>query len=104
MTTLAKIMSRNELFVRGKELVERLANELQRYKVPYPALGKDFNLDLNREDIPGGRRGHYVYSVESKQLETLAIYHTQNPPTGSKPEKNIGHTLTLTIPTERHCA
>lgn len=84
MTTLAKIMSRNELFVRGKELVEGLADELQRYKVPYPALGKDFNLDLDREDIPRGRCGHYVYSAESKQTETLAIYHMWEPPVGSK--------------------
>ena len=56
MAALAEILPNNLVFVGGKELVEGLADKLEREEVDDAAMGEDDNLDLDWEAPRGGRR------------------------------------------------
>lgn len=56
MAALSKVLPDNLVFVQSKQMVEGLANELQREKVGCSAVGEDHDLDLDWEAPRGGMR------------------------------------------------
>lgn len=64
MSALPEVLSDNLVFVRGKDMVERLADKLQRKKIGCAAVREDRDLDLDGEAPRRGRRLHIVNTAE----------------------------------------
>lgn len=73
MSALTEILSDNLVFVRGQDMVEGLANKLQREEVGGSAMREDHDLDFNREAPRRGRGFGILMSEEQLGLSKSVV-------------------------------
>lgn len=73
MSALPEVLSDNLVFLRGEDVVERLADKLQRKKIGCSAVREYRDLDLDGEAPRRGGRLHIVKTGESdKKVSKIA--------------------------------
>lgn len=75
MSALAQILSTDQLFVAGEDLMERSTDESQGQQIANTAVGEDLDLNLNGEKIPWGRRRDIVTASESSLVTPHHHHH-----------------------------